>query len=497
LALLACYALVNAMAALRFELWKDNAQAWLIARDAPLSQLFAQLRFEGHPFLWYILLMPFAKLGFPFETIMAVSMAAMGIALWLFATRSPFSALTKAIGALSGGFLFYLPVNARSYSLAPPLMMLTAHFYLGRHEKPVRYAVCLFFLAQIHVMLCALVGSLMLFWTMERVTLFKAQKVRTGASLASAGIMLAGVALLLPLLPGLSQNNATSSIVPRGAAMPLWDGIKKMVYFMGDMGKALTGFSAYIQGHTAYAVTMAPVYLGVLCAAALWFRLSPKTIGLFVVSMAWTAFVSIYIYPLYSRQRAMLLFCQLIFCAWIALTGQAGAAGAAQAVWGHRFRKLINAMILSVAVCTFTVTYTDIAAVTNDAEFYSMSKTVSRFIRENLPADAIIIADDEFNASPVAAYLGKGRVYNPMRGNYQNFAILDGRAANWCAYGDLDALVSHLGGAAQGRLYYLAPSLNDSLVEQMDGRSHASLTEIGRWTYHYAYEQYCLYEIRD
>lgn len=63
---LASYLLLNGVLLWCYDPWRDVAQAWLIARDLSVPELFAQLRYEGHPCLWYLLLMPFAKLGFPY-----------------------------------------------------------------------------------------------------------------------------------------------------------------------------------------------------------------------------------------------------------------------------------------------------------------------------------------------------------------------------------------------------------------------------------------------
>ena len=38
------------------ELWKDEWQAWLVARDLSLSNMLAFLNYEGHPSLWYLYL---------------------------------------------------------------------------------------------------------------------------------------------------------------------------------------------------------------------------------------------------------------------------------------------------------------------------------------------------------------------------------------------------------------------------------------------------------
>ncbi len=62
----------------RHEPWADEAQAWLIAKDSSVLNLFLnQLRYESTPGLWHLLLMPFAKLGAPYWTMAALSIASV------------------------------------------------------------------------------------------------------------------------------------------------------------------------------------------------------------------------------------------------------------------------------------------------------------------------------------------------------------------------------------------------------------------------------------
>ena len=61
--LTAVYALVLAFGLAHHEMWRDELQAWLLARDsAGPADLFANLKYEGHPALWHLLLMPLTRL---------------------------------------------------------------------------------------------------------------------------------------------------------------------------------------------------------------------------------------------------------------------------------------------------------------------------------------------------------------------------------------------------------------------------------------------------
>ena len=55
------------------ECYEDETQSWLIARDLNIVEIIQQTKYEGHSFLWYFILAPFAKLGFPIEAQIYIS----------------------------------------------------------------------------------------------------------------------------------------------------------------------------------------------------------------------------------------------------------------------------------------------------------------------------------------------------------------------------------------------------------------------------------------
>ena len=77
------------------ELWRDETQVWCLVRDVNFFDLFAATRIEGHPMLWYLLVLPFAKLGLPVESMQFLSFALVGSAVALMLWKSPFSNFEK------------------------------------------------------------------------------------------------------------------------------------------------------------------------------------------------------------------------------------------------------------------------------------------------------------------------------------------------------------------------------------------------------------------
>ena len=57
------------------EPWEDELQAWCIARELSIPEIFHQMRYEGHFALWYLLLKPFAAFG--------MSLSLLNLMSWL------------------------------------------------------------------------------------------------------------------------------------------------------------------------------------------------------------------------------------------------------------------------------------------------------------------------------------------------------------------------------------------------------------------------------
>ena len=97
----------NVLLALRHESWRDEAQAWLMAKNLSFTELFKELSYEGHPCLWFLVLMPFAKLGLPYMTVKLVSTVLIAAVLILIACFAPVSRAAKMLIAASPACLHF------------------------------------------------------------------------------------------------------------------------------------------------------------------------------------------------------------------------------------------------------------------------------------------------------------------------------------------------------------------------------------------------------
>lgn len=146
------------------EPWFDEAQAYLIARDASWHDiLFFWTHYEGHPPLWHIMLKFAIILGLPYElALKSVNFIFFEAVLFIIEFRSPFSRITKTIIPLSYFVLYQYSVVSRPYILLMLAVLLTAMFYKDRYNKPVRYCLSLMLMCALHSYGIALAGGIVI-----------------------------------------------------------------------------------------------------------------------------------------------------------------------------------------------------------------------------------------------------------------------------------------------------------------------------------------------
>jgi len=143
------------------EPWADEVQSWLLAKGlSPVGLLGHQLRFEGSPGLWQLLLLPFAHAHLPLLTLSVVGavVTASGVALLVF--WSPLPLVLRLLLPFTYYLLYQYAVLARSYNLMVPLLCALAMTYRRRLDRPLRYTVLLCLLSGVTVQTMVVAGSL-------------------------------------------------------------------------------------------------------------------------------------------------------------------------------------------------------------------------------------------------------------------------------------------------------------------------------------------------
>ncbi len=208
----AVYSVLTLVAALNHEMWLDEAQAWVILRDCPLSELPHRLNIEGHPPLWYIVLYPFVKLGFPvnYASLISWFFMASGVLILLF--KVELSLTLKAAIIASSGFLYFNSVMLRMYCLIPPLLFLILWIYPKRGQHPVLYGFLIALLANTHLFISGIVGMLGIFMIYELFSQWKSTDKKENIG-KLVGLCIAGIGVLvlvIPLIGSISNNSVVN-----------------------------------------------------------------------------------------------------------------------------------------------------------------------------------------------------------------------------------------------------------------------------------------------
>lgn len=178
------YVALIAACEFRHEPWRDEADPWLLARDASVSTFFHRMGLSGTPGLWHLMLVPLARLGLPYgsQAVLHVAIAACvaAIVLW----KSPFPLLMRIALVFSYYFAYEYAVVVRSYALSSLLLFSLAATYKQRYERPVMWGILVALLANTNthsLMIAAVIG---LAYVIERVTIGAAIMIAGGVAAA-------------------------------------------------------------------------------------------------------------------------------------------------------------------------------------------------------------------------------------------------------------------------------------------------------------------------
>lgn len=201
------------------EPWFDEAQAYLLARDASLRDLVMHwTHYEGHPPFWHLLLRCAIGLGLSYEAaIKSVNFIFVEAVLLLIEFRSPFRRITKIIIPTSYFLMYQYSVVSRPYMMLTFFCLLAAICYKERYEKPFRYCGSLFLMCISHSFGIACAGGIVIADMLgesirQRSVKKMAERIISNKRLLISYVMLlAGALAVIAVIMPRSDTYATSS----------------------------------------------------------------------------------------------------------------------------------------------------------------------------------------------------------------------------------------------------------------------------------------------
>ena len=404
------WAIVVIFVFIRHENWRDEAQAWLMARDLDIPGLIAQMKYEGHPCLWHLILMPFAKLGLPYETMNIVSIVITAIAVALLLWKSTLPYVVKLVMIFGSALLYYMPIVSRSYCLIPLFLFMNACCYPSRRKHPLFYGLTIALLIQTHVYLLGVPAMMSILWLIESFADFKKDR-------CFKNLMKQAVGLLLPLLSLLflvyQIMGSTESSAFNGSLFSIYDfffayarNFKIENSFMASPGGTKPYFSAF-------SVVLAAIFAGMLVLTAIYMLRKKNSEGLkilliFTFGLLVRVLIAAILYPAIGAQKMTIVFFMAVWLLW--------------AIWQHiDARNVKRFMLIALGMVCLVNTVNTIDAFRDISEDFTDAKNCAEYINSSIPEDAVLLQNDNPVSSAILPYLNREGLYSLVTGEYTSY----------------------------------------------------------------------------
>lgn len=364
------------------EMWKDEWQAWFVAKDMSLSQILRFLYYEGHPALWYLYLKPFTLLASDQVWMLAIAhLLTVAGALYFILVRFRTPMWMGLLFVLSYFVFFEYGIVSRGYALVILFVFwATLHIRDGKPHQ-ITSGIVVFLLCQTEVfgVLMALALTLYLFLTTQD---RKSLLTSSWAKGLAAGILV----FTICVFPRSSGHIART----HGKTGTLSDQLLNSI--QGNLSN--TFFPGSTPDTFRYGWTFTGLVLSIAALAGLWYMFRKNrpllyTMLALVVMMTTFSFV---IFPGGIRQWGM------SFVFLICMTELLCSINTKP-----NFRPLVVAAVFSV----FALVH-GFKAVREDILIpFSNAREAGLFISEKVPVKVPVVALNKFESTPVIGYAGR------------------------------------------------------------------------------------------
>ena len=123
------------------EPWRDEIHAWLLAKNMTVKELLLFSGYEGHPILWHIMLMPFAKTGCSIIWLNILSTVIVCVAAFFFLFYTQIPVVLRIIILYTIPFLYVFSAISRNYCLVLLAVVFICVLYDRKEERPFLYSI--------------------------------------------------------------------------------------------------------------------------------------------------------------------------------------------------------------------------------------------------------------------------------------------------------------------------------------------------------------------
>lgn len=420
------FLLISTHTIINHEMWRDEIQAWLLARDSTsLFDLFRNLKYEVHPALWYLCLMPLTRIFTSPSAMQIFHLLVATTTIFLFVKYSPFNKVQKILFSF-GYFPFYeYSIISRNYALGMLLIFIFCTLFPKRHTKFTLIGIILFLLSQTSLIALILVIVISVFLFID----YKLSQKRIAPWIGFTIIVLGIVTSILQLIPptdtgfavgghwtlDLNYLEKTLSTVTQ-AFFPI---PKQELHFWNTIAWKNNIFFLYIINFFTFFFILWFIF-GLLKKPATLFLFLGCTLGI-LLSCFIAKFVG-------SIRHQGFLFIAFIMSAWIADYSKEFnwfvTSDPLRKIWKKIFSYSLT-IILIVHVISAMI------AIKMDNQYiFSSGKLVAEYIKSKNMAAMLMVGHTDYATSTVVGYLAKDKTYYPNSERFGSYINWDNKRAS-------------------------------------------------------------------
>lgn len=425
--------LLGMIGILNHEMWRDELQAWLIARDSSsLTDLFKNLRYEGHPALWHIFLYIITRFTLNPIAMQFFHLIIATATIFIFTTFSPFTRLQKILFTFSYFSFYEYSIISRNYGLGVLLIFLFCKFFGERQQNYLLLSCILALLANTNAYSFLLSICLAITLVIELLISKNKNKsisINKGILIISFLVFALGIILaLVQLMPPANSNfqgDATFFIQQNkfshlfSTITTIWRSYVPIPnvfdYNFWDTNILL---NAQVRGSSLLKLCALLFSLGLLFISIKLFIQKPVALLLYLLG-TFSLLSFMYLKHLGYLRHHGNLFILFLACLWIASYYEKSDVFSKRIKYlnplsnNHKQRYLNIILSLQVLAGVF--------AFTMDLNYpFSGSKEVANFIEAQGLNKTLIVGSKDFAISPIAAFLQQ-KIYYPESGAFGGF----------------------------------------------------------------------------
>jgi len=401
LVLTVIYAIVIIVVSYNHEVWRDEVRALSLAMESnSIFDLFSNIRNEGHPALWYLILYAGYHLVRSTIVLKIAGISIAILAVYFFLLASPFTWIQRILFILGYFPIYEYSVINRNYGISMLLIFNFCMIYKKRFSKIILLSLILFLLCQTNVHSLIIVIAIFISFSVESFS--KLKNIKNNVEIKKSFIIILIIILIAIFLSVLQICPDSSSSVLN--SFPSFDRILKSV--LSAIILPGRGFRDALGFQNVIFVS------SIVWLIYLYLLRKPYILLIFFLSVVGIGLSFRLIQPGFLRHQGF-LFIMIVAIYWL---------DAVSVEEVHIYPRCLNQLIDIVSknwkslitLLLFMQVCMGIPAIIKEIKKdFSPSKKLAELIKTNSNlSDAIIIGEPDFYVEPLAYYI-PNRIYIP------------------------------------------------------------------------------------